>query len=260
MPKCSVACHGDERQPLNSPPSAGGVRGEGNITISDLRCSFERIEGGSKFLTKLWNAARFVESVTKDWKEEEAELNVVDRWILSKLSVLVKNYTDAMEKYEYHNALRSLHDFFWHDFCDNYIEFVKHRVYGDDKKSKNAACSTLRKVLLNSIKLLAPVASHISEEIYQEMFDHKESIHLSPWPEDGEVDTDAMKQTDRFAEVVKSIRQQKAKMRLAQNAEVEKVVLTLQSPLPEELENELKAVCKVKEIENVEGEFAVSVL
>ncbi len=226
----------------------------------DRPFSYEDIKFAKNFLTKLWNAAKFVESVTKDWKEEEAELSMVDRWILSKLSILVKNYTDAMEKYEYHTAARSLHDFFWHDFCDNYIEFVKHRVYGEDKNSKDAACKTLRKVLLTSIKLLAPITAHISEEIYHEMFGQKESIHLSPWPEDGEVDADAMKQADKLAEIVKSIRQQKAKMRLAQNAEVEKVVLTLDVPLPEELENELKAVCKVKEIENIEGEFAVSVI
>jgi valyl-tRNA synthetase len=163
-----------------------------------------------------------------------------------------------MEQYDYQKAIYKLHDFFWHEFCDHYLEYVKHRIYGKDENAKTGALFTLTIVLENSLLLLAPIAPHISEEIYHEVLG-KKNIHHAAWPAalhnvEGDVNEVAV-----LREAVVQIRQHKAAARLPQNAELGKVVLTAKS-FGSEMQDELKKICNVKELEIKNGEFHVSVI
>jgi len=233
----------------------------------DRPFSYEDIKYAKNFLTKLWNAARFVETVMKDYKPDDADaegINTIDRWITGRMNEVIKQYTDDMEGYDYQRAIGKLHDFFWHDFCDNYLEYVKHRVYSEkETKEKRAAFYTLYNVLLNSITLIAPITPHIAEEIYSKMFreDEKiESVHKEHWPEAGEINKESIADVEVLNKIVKEIRQYKASNRMPQNADIRKIILTLEKELGEELQQELKSISKVKEIEMKKGEFSVSVL
>jgi len=229
----------------------------------DRPFSYEDMKFAKNFLTKVWNAARFVEKATEGYDAtaqdpEFGALNTIDRWIVSRMNQVIGEYTDSMERFEFHSAIRAMQNFFWHDFCDNYLEYVKHRVYGGDDDAKRKAWYCLRYVLHNSMKLLAPIAPHMSEELNGALFKTRESVHRSAWPSAGAIDADAVGAMERFNRIVAELRQHKARSKLAQNAELAKVRLCLPEPLGAELESELRQISKIREIENVAGEFGVS--
>ncbi|MBU0532797.1 valine--tRNA ligase [Candidatus Micrarchaeota archaeon] len=216
----------------------------------DRPFSYEDIKYAKSFLTKLWNAARFVENLGK---AESGELNTIDRWILGKLNKLIIECTEAMEKYEYHHAMNKIYSFFWHDFCDHYLEYVKHRVY-TDSPGKKAALYTLNKVLLDCTKLMAPITPHISNEIQEQLFGGVDGN----WPEAGE--EQEVKEVETLKEIVSQLRQYKSNNKMAQNAELEKIRLSLPQEMSKELLDELKEISKIKEIETNKGEFSVIVV
>ena len=223
----------------------------------DRPFSYEDIKYAKSFLTKVWNAARFIETATKEKIEVQPELGIIDKWIIGRLNTTIEECTTHLEKFEYHYAITKIQSFFWHDFCDNYLEYVKHRVYSGQNK---AAVYTLRKVLLESIKLLAPFAPHISEEIYAELFGKKESIHRVPWPEPGDQFKAEVAKVEVLNNIVSQLRQYKAKNKLAQNAEIEAIRLSLPEELDGELVDELSKISKIKKIDMIKGEFSVTVI
>jgi valyl-tRNA synthetase len=221
----------------------------------DRPFSFEDIKYAKSFLAKVWNAARFVEACGKP-ATEPTEFPIIDRWILGRLSSTIKECTGSMENFEYHQAMKKLHDFFWHDFCDNYLEYVKHRVYSDGP-TRDAALFTLNKVLLDSVKLLAPITPHISEEIFNALFGSG-SIHRESWPEAGDEYKEDVAQVSVLNEVVSQLRQHKSRNKMPQNAELELVRLSLPEDMGPELRDELCKISKIKRLDTVKGEFSVT--
>jgi len=222
----------------------------------DRPFSYEDIKYAKSFITKVWNAARFIEGLGKA-KSKPKAFATIDKWILGRMNVTIRDCKSHMENYEYQQTIVKIQQFFWHDFCDNYLEYVKHRVYVDGNQTKDAALWTLETVLLNTIKLLTPITPHLSEEIYNELFD-KTTITKQEWPIAGEEYTDDVKKVAVLGNIVKEIRQHKARNKMAQNAELETVRLVLPEPLDDELQEELKQISKIKKIENTKGEFKVS--
>ncbi|PKL67830.1 MAG: valine--tRNA ligase [Methanobacteriales archaeon HGW-Methanobacteriales-1] len=163
-----------------------------SVPGSDVPFAWKDVKYGYKFIRKFWNAFRFINMHIEGFKlsmsEEEIlkNLNPMDKWILSKLNRIVEDITDSIESYNFANAVNKIQTFIWHDFCDEYIEAVKYRLYGDSPelvKSKEAAQYTLQTVILTSLKILAPLTPHFTEEIYQYMDDNNISIHQTLWPE-----------------------------------------------------------------------------
>jgi len=223
----------------------------------DRPFSFEDIKHAKSFLNKVWNAARFVETCGKPSKK--CELTATDRWITGKLNAAIRECTGCMERFEYHSAMGRLHDFFWHDFCDNYIEYVKHRVYDAECPTRDAALATLNRVLLETVKLLAPLTPHVSEEIFFNLYG-KGSVHHERWPEAGEAYEEDVANVSALGEIIGQLRQYKSNNKMAQNAELETVRVSTPKPLPADLLEELRMISKIKVVEAVEGELSVSVL
>ena len=152
-----------------------------------MRFYYERVEASRNFANKIWNASRFI-MMNMEGKETvklaEANLEPVDKWIISKLNNLVKEVTDNMENYELGIAVQKVYDFIWDEFCDWYIEMVKPRLYNSDNKdSQDAALATLKAVLIDALKLLHPYMPFITEEIFCTLQSEEESIMISRWPE-----------------------------------------------------------------------------
>ncbi len=229
----------------------------------DRPFSYEDIKFAKHFLTKLWNSARFVNSVTEQGDEEKKSSYAFDLWILAELDKLVRAFTEKMERFEFHHAISAFHDFYWHKFCDDYIEIVKHRVYSEGS-ARDAAASTLRKVLYTSIKLLAPICPHITEEIYHEVFGAPEgkSIHRAKWPEPREVElsSDLQKSVAFAREVMKEVRRKKASAGLSMKHEVAQLYLSYPSPLPSDLLDDLRGVLNVRELKVDQGEERFEVI
>ncbi len=160
----------------------------GNAPGNDMRFYWERVEASRNFANKVWNSSRFI---MMNMPEEEIkeptldQLKPADKWILSTLNTITAEITENMEKYDMGIAVQKINDFIWEEFCDWYIEIVKHRLYNreDDKISANAALWTLKTVLIQSLKLLHPFMPFVTEEIFTTLQQEEESIMISNWPE-----------------------------------------------------------------------------
>ncbi len=229
----------------------------------DLAFPEKELVAGKKLITKLLNASRFVFMNLKEYKgEKPKKLEALDELFLRKLNSLIEICTKSFEKYEYSRAKQEVEQFFWSDFCDNYLEIVKKRVYQGKGDKKLSAQYTLYKSLLAIIKMLAPIMPFITEDIYQEYFKKTEkikSIHISEWPkfekpkkksvvkkyEDGELGWDKW---SLVLDVVSKVRQEKSKNKKAMNSEI---ILTLSRVTYDNLKNvleDLKDVTNAMEI------------
>ena len=160
----------------------------GNSPGNDTRFYVEKCEAMRNFANKIWNASRFVMmNLTIDHVELPEQLELEDKWVLSKLNTLVKEVTDNMDAFEIGVASAKVYDFIWDTYCDWFIELCKARLTGDDERSKVNAQNVLCYVLIETLKLLHPFMPFITEEIYQALphtaEDKGEFIMLQKWPE-----------------------------------------------------------------------------
>lgn len=155
---------------------------EGNLVKTDFRCSFERIEGARKTLTKLWNVARFISMFPVSGTE--AKLTDSDKWIIEELNELISFTKERYEIYDFHNPALKIKHFIWETFASHYIELVKNRAYNQDGKfseeEQNGAISTLNYCLDVVLKLLAPIIPMLTYKIYYEI--RGEDIHFTDFP------------------------------------------------------------------------------
>ncbi|MFW5847058.1 MAG: valine--tRNA ligase [Nanoarchaeota archaeon] len=236
----------------------------------DLDYHEQDLVAGKKFITKLQNASRFVFMNLEDYNPEKQArpktLQLLDEIFLKKINFLIKSATESFEKYEYSKVKSEVEQFFWNDFCDNYLEIVKKRIYQGKKGSneKISAQYTLYNSLLAIIKMLAPIMPFITEEIYQTYFKEKaekeKSIHLSQWPESKPISKDEQKDNlwEIFKDTLSKIRQEKTNNSKAMNSEI---ILTLNKENYQRLEDvlqDLKNVTNSREIKS--GKFNVEFL
>ena len=160
----------------------------GNSPGNDTRFYVEKCEAMRNFANKIWNASRFVMmNLTIDHVDLPEQLELEDKWVLSKLNTLVKEVTDNMDAFEIGVASAKVYDFIWDTYCDWFIELCKARLTGEDERSKVNAQNVLCYVLIETLKLLHPFMPFITEEIYQALphtaEDKGEFIMLQKWPE-----------------------------------------------------------------------------
>lgn len=149
----------------------------------DIRLDYNRktdesaaVEASRNFTNKLWNAARFVlmnlQGKTPQELgsplENEGELELADRWILSRYHGVIQQTREHLDHYGLGEAAKGLYEFIWGDFCDWYIELVKSRLYPDaNPQSKRVAQQNLAHILEGILALFHPFMPHITEEIWQ---------------------------------------------------------------------------------------------
>ncbi len=160
----------------------------GNSPGNDTRFYVEKCEAMRNFANKIWNASRFVMmNLTIDHVELPEQLELEDKWVLSKLNTLVKEVTDNMDAFEIGVASAKVYDFIWDTYCDWFIELCKARLTGEDECAKINAQNVLCYVLIETLKLMHPFMPFITEEIYQALphtaEDKGEFIMLQKWPE-----------------------------------------------------------------------------
>ncbi|MBR6096781.1 MAG: valine--tRNA ligase [Oscillospiraceae bacterium] len=155
----------------------------GNSPGNDMRFYEEKCEAMRNFCNKIWNASRFVMmnlTVTDDSLPEQLELE--DKWILSRFNDTVRAVGENLEKYELGVAAGKIYDFIWDNYCDWYIELTKPRLNGDDPAAKEAAERVLLHVLHGILRLLHPFMPFITEEIYQALPHTGEALIVEAYP------------------------------------------------------------------------------
>ena len=156
----------------------------GNSPGNDMRFYVEKCEAMRNFCNKLWNASRFVMMyLTIDKNELPEQLEIEDKWILSKLNDTVKEVCENMDSFELGVAAGKIYDFIWDSFCDWYIELTKPRLNGEDEASKLSAQKVLLYVLTEILKLVHPFMPFISEEIWQALPHEGEALMVERYPE-----------------------------------------------------------------------------
>lgn len=151
---------------------------------NDIRYIPAKVEQGSNFANKLWNASKFVLMNLKDYdgKYDLSKLAIEDKWILSKANKLAKEMATNIDNYDLGVATQKIYDFIWNEFCDWYIEIVKTRLYDKKCLNRKEAMFTLNTVLEYSLKMLHPIMPFVTEEIYTKLYNNDESIMISEWP------------------------------------------------------------------------------
>jgi len=234
----------------------------GGATGSDVPFRWSDVDYGRRFLTKLWNAARFTGTQIRDYKpQEKGDLQLLDKWILSKLEKATQRVTEALENCQFNIALEEIRNFTWHIFCDEYIEAVKDRLYKPEiygEQKKKAVQFTLYNVLYRIIQLLAPITPHITEEIYQAIYAEtigQKSLQITPWPEGKMemVDEEAERKGDLVIALITEIRREKAEKRKPLNSPIKRVKIYAGKSefarIISENKEDIAGTCKILQLE-----------
>ncbi len=148
----------------------------GSSAGTDIMISEEKIRGMRNFANKVWNISRFVLDMKPEKYEKTMKIvSKEDKQIIDQLNKTMKDMTSAIEKYRFSDAAEMIYEFLWHEFADKYIEYSK-----DNREQKQAI---LEYVLKTSLLLLHPFMPFITEEIYQKLPGHYESIMIASWPD-----------------------------------------------------------------------------
>ena len=226
---------------------------------ADLPFKEKELVSGKRFINKLWNASRFVFINLKDYngKDKPSDLKTIDKWVLQKTREMVEKAKEQYMSYNISGARRTIEDFFWKVFTDNYLELVKKRIYNSEGSEKKSAQYTLYNILFSILKMITPITPFITEELYQEFFKSREgkkkSIHLFEFPKIKRIS--GKNDFDLLVEFLSKVRQEKTKAKKSMNSEI---VLTLEQNIREKLKYvlpDLKAVTNAKKIKK--GKFNV---
>ncbi|NEP16553.1 MAG: valine--tRNA ligase [Leptolyngbya sp. SIO4C1] len=209
----------------------------------DIRLDYDRktdesssVEASRNFTNKLWNASRFVmmnlggQSPAALGEPEVNQLELADRWILSRYHQTVQQTRDSLDQYGLGEAAKGLYEFVWGDFCDWYIELVKPRLYGEDAGSKRTAQQTLAFVLEGMLKLLHPFMPHITEEVWHTLTQTGEGscLALQAYPGAGadQINTELESDFELLIGVIRTVRNLRAEAGVKPSVKIEAILKT----------------------------------
>ncbi len=226
----------------------------------DIAYQEKELISGDKFVTKFWNAAKFAAMHLKDAdlkklaKKEPAE--VIDKWVQHRLAETIGQATAYFDAYEYSRAKEVIEKFFWDDFCDNYLELSKRRLYEPKSAGeKESAQAAILRCLSALVRLFAPFTPFITEEVYHAYLHASEgfpSVHVSGWPGVPKKYEDAGKIGAVVVSALGAVRKHKSEQKISMKAPVNKVIIEtdigISSALPD-----LQSTTCAKEIEVTPG-------
>lgn len=225
---------------------------------TDLRYSDDEVKRGSKLLTKLWNAAKYVLMNLTDFEPDTAPQIAIenrfieDRWVLSELNKTIAEVRKHLDKYDNYNSRAAIDTFFYDVFCDQYLEFIKDRFWSPEKysaQSKIAAQWTLFEVLRAVIGLYAPFIPFQTEELWQKIYKPYEggqTLHLTAYPAvDSARDTD-VSQMQIALDILKNIRGLRTERKVGNGAKLE--TLTIPAETPAALHGLIKSAARANNV------------
>ena len=230
----------------------------------------QRLKGYQHFTNKIWNSSRFVlMNLENNFNALEIKdiiklpLEAEDFWILDRLNQTLSDLNESLDKFKFHLSASIIYDFFWHEFCDWYIEFSKVRLFAaqninNDFKNKNnklvlekakATKQVLFFVLVNSLKLLHPFMPFISEEIYtflnkfnvskKNINGNNKYLIVSSWPQKTSLPTKTKKNIKimkDLQEIIKSVRNLRAENKVTPDKKIKVKINTRNKNLNEIIE------------------------
>jgi len=195
---------------------------------TDTYFSPDELPVSKRFITKLWNASRFSISHLQDIDfKHTPEILPVDKWMIQRVNQTIIKAAELLYEYEIGSARHEIDNLFWKDFCDNYIEIAKERLYRPDLhgvKERESGQYALYYTLLNILKLYAIYVPHITEYIYREFFRQHEkmqSIHLTKWEKPTCIDYDIISFGEQLKEAIFEMRKYKTERNFSMRTEID---------------------------------------
>ncbi len=231
-----------------------------NSPGNDMRFYVERCEAMRNFANKLWNASRYVmmnlgENFVPGLPEN---LEIADKWVLSKLNTLISEVTENMEHYELGIAVQKIYDFIWDTYCDWYIELTKARLYSEEADRKQTALQVLVYVLDQTLRLLHPFMPYITEEIWQSLPHEGKALIVAKWP----VTSEALSFKEEEAHMesvmnaIRAIRNRRAEKNVPPSKKATLYVLTSKPQIFTEGEGFIQRLAYADRVELLESEPA----
>jgi valyl-tRNA synthetase len=177
----------------------------------------ERFDLGRNLTNKIWNAARFllpyVERLESRDLPAEGELELVDRWILSRLESARGRADRELEEMRFNDHTQTLYQFFWSEYCDWYLEAIKPRLYGK-APGGDVAARVARHVFDALLRLFHPTMPYVTEELYHLIAPGEGFCAQAPWPEQesGRLDDEAEGRIGELFDVIRAVRNVRAEM------------------------------------------------
>ncbi len=239
----------------------------------DISFSETQLKIGQKLVTKLWNAFRFAEPHLQDFSPKEApkDLGVVNEWLLDRISTTFEKYQSYFAKHEFGLALQVVEQFFWTDFCDNYLELIKNQLFNPDEYAPEEVYATkwtLYTVGLRILQLYAPYLPYVTETIYDELYKKQvgiSSIHQNKFT--------AAQKKYRFEHareimssinfIVSEVRKLKTNLQLSLKTPLAFLTITSDQNVMKQLSNHeqlLKGVTQAEEITHIVSENGKTLL
>jgi valyl-tRNA synthetase len=222
---------------------------------------------GRNFSNKIWNAGRFAlmnlgDGTVRAVSDVEPDLELADRWILSRLAAATRDVTRNLEAFRFHEAAESAYHFFWGELADWYLELVKPRMLPDgEAASRAAAKATLVHVLDGAMRLLHPIMPFITESIWLRLpvpdgATREESLVVARWPEPAGTDAAAEAQMNALMELIGSVRTLRSEYNVPPAAMVTIRLANAGDALAAALHSEARALRRLARVEHVERDVA----
>lgn len=225
---------------------------------TDTFFSADELDISRRFVTKLWNAARFSISHLQDIDLDKGKVTMpVDIWIKERCRQTIINARRYLDQYEIGSARHEIDDFFWKDFCDYYLEIVKERLYQPEKhghEERRSAQNALYYCMLNILKMYAVYVPHITEYIYQQFFKQHEksiSLHRLLWGSGTSADETMIRFGEQLKDVIGKIRKYKTESNLSMKAEIDEIRIDADPGTAElfrQSVGDIKACCSVRNV------------
>lgn len=213
------------------------------------RKRYDQLVAASRFLTKIWNAFRFLKINLDKIELSEIKVDVetlspVECHFFSEFNANLKEVTEFFDEYNWHEAFMILRPFFWNELCDNYIEAIKYRFYEEDKAVKKAALQNALNLFFKMLRIFSFIMPYITEEIYHVIFKEfleLDSIHQSEWPGPykGISETKAQ-QGELGIKLIQNLRKNKSELQIPLNEELERVIVLVNNKSQAEALHHLK--------------------
>lgn len=236
---------------------------------TDITFSEETLLRGKKLVNKIWNVSKFVQMHLEDYQDKAFDdFEYIDKWILGNFIDMEKEYLKYLDNYEIGLALNILEKFFW-NFCDNYIEIVKHRLYRPEEFGEKARYSGQKTIYILLYKLLQDFSiffPFITEEIYQDIYHDMKSIHITEIKSLNYSFDEEIVNGNLMCEIISMVRGKKSSSNLSLKTIVKKLEIDCSPNLKKAIEeankdfkatlfinelviNSIKDGCKINEID-----------
>ena len=228
----------------------------------DIKLSTDKILGYRHFVNKIWNAARFIlmnlnqqdrDQGDSRIKDGQNHYTLPDRWILTRLSDVSRQVSEAIDTYRFNDAAGISYQFVWHEFCDWYLEMAKEALYGEDTAVRDVTANVLQQVFAAILQLLHPIMPFVTEEIWHKLPETEGSIMQSSFPEPSDFlhDEESLREMDLLTGVITCIRNIRGEMNIPPSSKV-KIAIDVHDPEQREVLEQnvphIKNLAKVDEI------------